>query len=115
MGHTVNRSTAVQLTLPETYYNLVTGASQGSVILQCKATPTGTVLTSGKVQIWIFDGVNRFLWKEMDLPTHTVSTTFYQPTRQIVGDGVSLSPTQILQASINVAATVDIITTVHDA
>jgi len=115
MSHTVNRTTSVQATLPETYYTLVSGGSQGSVILQCSATPTGTVASAGMLRLWIYDGANRFLWKELDIPSHTASTTNYQPTRAVVGDGVSLSTAQSLQVSINVAATVDIITTVYDA
>lgn len=115
MGHIINRTTAVQATVPETYYTLVTGASQHSVVLNCRATPTGTVATAGKVRIWFYDGTTRWLWKEMDIPSFTSSSTLLNPYREVVGDGLSLEPTQSLQASINIAAAVDIVTTVYDA
>lgn len=115
MAHTVNRTTTASVTLPETYTPLVTGGSQGSVILLCRAIINGDIAAAGKVRLWINNGINRFLWKEMELIAFTTSTSLANYNIEVGGDGTSLSVSQTLEASTNVAGTVHIITTVHDA
>jgi hypothetical protein len=80
-----------------TVYVAASAPSNGAIISSVTVKATG-VTTEGTVRLFIYDGTNYFLWKEIAIPANAVSsvTASFQTT---IYDDLTLNPSQVLLAS----------------
>ena len=86
---------------------MFTAGASGSRIDDIYITATGTV-TAGVVRLFLNDGTNTYLWREILVPAITPSTTVSVFNAALLSQGLILANTWSLRASTNNAETFNI-------
>ncbi len=90
-----------------TIVTVFTAGSSGSRIDDIYIVATGTT-TAGVVRLFLNDGTNTYLWKEVLVPAITPSTTVSVFNAALLSQGLILANTWSLRASTNNAETFNI-------
>lgn len=90
-----------------TIVTVFTAGSNGSRIDDIYITATATT-TAGVVRLFLNDGTNTYLWREILVPAITPSTTVSVFSAALLSQGLILANTWSLRASTNNAETFNI-------
>lgn len=110
-----DRTSMVQATATATYYDVVTGASGGSLLRGGISMKAIGNTTAGLIKLWLYDGTNRRLLAEIIVPATTASTTAPAWGAYYSDEQVKLaSASWKVQAELSVANTIDFIARYKD-
>jgi len=108
------RTSMAQATAVSTYYDVVSGVSGGSQLISITMHAQSTT-SAGKVRTWLYDGTDRVLVDEVEVPEVTSSSTV-KGWSSFVSDPflVLASSSWKIQIELTVANTIDVIARVDD-